>query len=826
MTDPILSPRRRLLTGMVAVAATAALVLVAAPVSAADPTSAENFNPSGPGPSGPPQSITDDAVISVMSDKSDGTNTTFHATTVASVNATSVQYYICPAAFPDVQVGHPDVPANDPTGAGTTPCGSPVGTDTTGVTPAGTGAGEAYEAEVDVTVDGAFDFVAWVCAGATTSDADCDSEVESNITMDDGSTSPGTATTSGDITSPGHGVNVSNGGFTATARTSPDVTAVTFCLAALDATSPGFAPADEVGDPTECVTDADFDGAGGPTTIKSDVTADTSGATFKTWSVTYTDAETPNATLTEFALVLVEGTSDDGDAPPASPANSGSGACATTDVDCQLDSHYVVTAPPGGSTAVVAFPDEGKTTTLPNNCTEADKTSVAEEEPEQYSRVQGCILDQSGNNITNNVHWAFQITPPDAVNSATDETGFECSNAGPGNTCSDTNFPDEGAAPADSGEHTVDIGVPPASFAYPNYECNGREPNPGPPFGTSACPTGPAGADGTQRDANSDRFYEQADGDPGQTGGGTANIADEVVDLHTSGVYTLTFCLDSNNDAATSTTPCAGETVLATGTKTVTGPVEHVHLKAQTATDSKCHTGDSTVTAPAGTSFTLRGCALALLAANNEQGSIGAHVLWLLNPQGTTGDVGTVSNSQAVTNTLGQATAEVKSASADGGHSSTVRFCLDDYPASTTGGQDGNDTCDAAEAASGAPLKTQADLLINWTKEPQGLCDPLRVEAEQSEILIGTSGNDRICGFGGADTLRGGSGNDTLLGSTGDDVLAGGAGNDALKGGGGDDSLKGGRGNDSLRGGGGRDTTRGGPGKDSCKGETEKSCES
>ncbi|MGH2709925.1 MAG: hypothetical protein ACRDH9_01815, partial [Actinomycetota bacterium] len=579
----------RTLAAFFALSTVAALVLAATPASAADPTSAENFSPSGPGASGPPQGITGDTVISVMSDKSDGANTTFHATTVASTNATSVHYYICPVAFPDVQVGHADVVANDPTQAANG-CGASVGTDTTGVTPAGAGAGEAYEAEIDVPSDGSFDLVAWVCGGTTTTDADCDSEVESAITMDN-STGVAGDTSSGDITAPAHGAGVSNAGFTASARTSPDVTAVTFCLAALDATTPGVSPADEVGDPTECVTDADFDGAAGPTTIKSDVAADTSSATFKTWSVTYTDAETPDATMSEFALVLVEGTADDGDAPPVTPANSGSGSCAAVDVDCQLDSHYVVVGAPGGATAVVAFPDEGNAATLPNNCTETDKTANGEAEPEQYSRVQGCVLDQSGNNITNGVNWAFEVDPVDATGTATDETGFECQNAGPGKTCSDTTFPDAGAAPMDSGEHQVDVGVPPAAFGFPNYECNGLDPNPGPPFGTDACPTGPEGADGTQRDANTDLFYEQADGDPGQTAGGTANVADEVLDLHMGGAYVVTFCLDSNNDAGTSSDPCAGETVTATGTQHVQPLVDRVLLKPAEQTDALCATG-------------------------------------------------------------------------------------------------------------------------------------------------------------------------------------------------------------------------------------------
>lgn len=821
MTHPNPVRRSRLLAGVLALATTAALVLVAGPASAADPTSAENFSPDA----APATGASLDGPISVMSDRSDGGNSTFHATTVASANATQVQWYVCPVGFPDSQV---DVAADgadqDPTAAGTTPCGTPVGTDATGVA---AGSGEVYEAEINVPADGTFDFVAWVCTGTTTN-ADCDAEVEPSIVMDDASNSP-SGTTSGDITGPLHGASISNAGFTATARTSPDVTGVTFCLA-IDGT-PAQDPANQGdgspgdGDPVTCITDSDFGGTGTVGTIKTDVAPNNpSGqqATFKTWSVAYTGAETPDNL--EMALVVFEGTPTDGDPVTGMPAaESGSGSCAAGTIDCQLDSHFVISGAPVGTTALVAFPDEGTTANLPNDCGETGAVSAAEQEPNQYARVQGCVQDQSGNNITNSVDWAFQLAPPDTTNTATDESGFECLNAGPGKTCSDTNYPDETAAPMNSGEHTVDIGAPPASFKYPDYECNGVDPSPDP---TAPCPSGPSGADGAQRDSNSDRFYEQADGDLGQTAGGTANIADEVLDFHTSGVYTVTFCFDSNNDAATSTAPCAGEAVIATGTDTVTDPVDHVHVKAQTTTDAKCHTGETTLKVPAGSSFTLRGCALSLQGAN-ENPSIGAHVLWSVNPQGTTGDTGTLSNQQSATNTEGQATAEVSTNASAVGKTTTVRFCLDDYPASTTGGADGNNVCDAAETASGAALKTQSDLVLNWEGPgDRGLCDPLRVTAEDKEILVGTDGNDRICGFGGADTLRGGSGNDTLLGSTGDDVLSGGNGNDTLKGGGGDDSLKGGSGNDTLKGGGGRrDTAKGGSGSDFCKAEFLKACE-
>ncbi len=67
-----------------------------------------------------------------------------------------------------------------------------------------------------------------------------------------------------------------------------------------------------------------------------------------------------------------------------------------------------------------------------------------------------------------------------------------------------------------------------------------------------------------------------------------------------------------------------------------------------------------------------------------------------------------------------------------------------------------------------------------------------------ADRLVGGSGNDVLCGLGGDDTLEGGSGNDVLDGGDGSDVLQGGSGNDVLDGAAGFDRLFGGSGNDTL----------------------------
>jgi hypothetical protein len=55
--------------------------------------------------------------------------------------------------------------------------------------------------------------------------------------------------------------------------------------------------------------------------------------------------------------------------------------------------------------------------------------------------------------------------------------------------------------------------------------------------------------------------------------------------------------------------------------------------------------------------------------------------------------------------------------------------------------------------------------------------------------LVGTRGNDALCGGGGNDTLRGLGGNDRLLGGDGKDTLRGHAGRDKFLGGGGRDTI-------------------------------------
>jgi hypothetical protein len=104
------------------------------------------------------------------------------------------------------------------------------------------------------------------------------------------------------------------------------------------------------------------------------------------------------------------------------------------------------------------------------------------------------------------------------------------------------------------------------------------------------------------------------------------------------------------------------------------------------------------------------------------------------------------------------------------------------------------------------------------------------------QVLVGTTGDDRLSagnrrvvlfGLAGADLLDGGNqadcidagaGNDRVTGSNQADVLVGGTGNDRLDGGNQNDRLEGGDGDDQLIGGQGTDTCVGGPGADTFDG--------
>ncbi|MGH9280734.1 MAG: hypothetical protein ACRD12_21920 [Acidimicrobiales bacterium] len=80
--------------------------------------------------------------------------------------------------------------------------------------------------------------------------------------------------------------------------------------------------------------------------------------------------------------------------------------------------------------------------------------------------------------------------------------------------------------------------------------------------------------------------------------------------------------------------------------------------------------------------------------------------------------------------------------------------------------------------------------------------------------ILGTAGDDVICGSNFKDRIFAGLGNDFVVGGGGDDEIAGGGGNDSLAGGPGNDKITGGDGVDSLYGDAGNDQLTGDAGAD------------
>jgi FG-GAP-like repeat/RTX calcium-binding nonapeptide repeat (4 copies) len=115
----------------------------------------------------------------------------------------------------------------------------------------------------------------------------------------------------------------------------------------------------------------------------------------------------------------------------------------------------------------------------------------------------------------------------------------------------------------------------------------------------------------------------------------------------------------------------------------------------------------------------------------------------------------------------------------------------------------------------------EGDIIEVGNTEPEILGEEGKnlVGTDDSDTLIGGSGNDFISGRKASDSLDGGLGNDSIYGGKGLDTLTGGSGDDILFGGRGTDNLDGGEGNDSLYGGKANDTLLGGLGDDFLSGE-------
>jgi VCBS repeat-containing protein len=101
----------------------------------------------------------------------------------------------------------------------------------------------------------------------------------------------------------------------------------------------------------------------------------------------------------------------------------------------------------------------------------------------------------------------------------------------------------------------------------------------------------------------------------------------------------------------------------------------------------------------------------------------------------------------------------------------------------------------SASGSAESCLGQKATLLAVPGKELNG--------SSRRDVIVGSSGADRIEGGGGNDLICAGAGTDVVSGGGGDDRILGGAGADLLHGNAGDDRIEGGKGHDRCLGGGG-----------------------
>lgn len=102
------------------------------------------------------------------------------------------------------------------------------------------------------------------------------------------------------------------------------------------------------------------------------------------------------------------------------------------------------------------------------------------------------------------------------------------------------------------------------------------------------------------------------------------------------------------------------------------------------------------------------------------------------------------------------------------------------------------------------------------------------IGTDESELILGGSGNDHIEGKGGNDciitgpgnhSVQGGAGDDIIVAGNGSDSISGGSGNDTIYAGGGSNSVSGNEGNDKIIGGSGYDVLNGNEGDDYLDGQ-------
>lgn len=156
------------------------------------------------------------------------------------------------------------------------------------------------------------------------------------------------------------------------------------------------------------------------------------------------------------------------------------------------------------------------------------------------------------------------------------------------------------------------------------------------------------------------------------------------------------------------------------------------------------------------------------------------------------------------------------------GYAATVDLAAGDTPTSDSDiilGTDGNDRIDAGDGDDVICAGGGVDRI--WGRNGNDII----LGGENRDFIDAGDGDDLIFAGTGPDRVKLGDGDDHAFGEGGSDILRGGKGNDRLLGGGGANEILGGVGDDFVNSGNPRSTGDGGPGRDQCWKGTTMSCE-
>jgi Lamin Tail Domain/RTX calcium-binding nonapeptide repeat (4 copies) len=148
------------------------------------------------------------------------------------------------------------------------------------------------------------------------------------------------------------------------------------------------------------------------------------------------------------------------------------------------------------------------------------------------------------------------------------------------------------------------------------------------------------------------------------------------------------------------------------------------------------------------------------------------------------------------------------------GEQAVVTVSVNGTPITLTVGEGGSVTYTEASAGGGVTglsgIQRTGTVGIHADGMPAAACTGIAIQ----NVIVATTGNDRISGTGGNDLVVGRGGNDTVNGNGGSDCVTTGSGNDRITTTGGDDRIDAGGGNNVVSAGSGANAVTSGSGND------------